>query len=151
MVFDKLEHASLYYGLGPRFRQALEWLAQVDPAALPSGQRVDIDGDNIYATRFDVDTKRPEDAKLECHRNYADIQYVVSGTEGVGYALPDAPLTQLSDYQPDIQFFTTDWDTLTVRPGTFYIVWPQDLHAPRVALGAPGPVTVIVAKVKLDP
>ena len=144
MVFDKLEHASLYYGLGPRFRQALEWLAQVDPAALPSGQRVDIDGDNIYATRFDVDTKRPEEAKLECHRNYADIQYVVSGTEGVGYALPDA-------YQPDIQFFTTDWDTLTVRPGTFYIVWPQDLHAPRVALGAPGPVTVIVAKVKLDP
>ena len=87
MVFDKLEHASLYYGLGPRFRQALEWLAQVDPAALPSGQRVDIDGDNIYATRFDVDTKRPEEAKLECHRNYADIQYVVSGTEGVGYAL----------------------------------------------------------------
>ena len=71
--------------------------------------------------------------------------------EGVGYALPDAPLTQLSEYQPDIQFFTTDWDTLTVRPGTFYIVWPQDLHAPRVALGAPGPVTVIVAKVKLDP
>ena len=92
MVFDKLEHASLYYGLGPRFRQALEWLAQVDPAALPSGQRVDIDGDNIYATRFDVDTKRPEEAKLECHRNYADIQYVVSGTEGVGYALPDAHL-----------------------------------------------------------
>ena len=112
---------------------------------------MDIDGDNIYATRFDVDTKRPEEAKLECHRNYADIQYVVSGTEGVGYALPDAPLTQLSEYQPDIQFFTTDWDTLTVRPGTFYIVWPQDLHAPRVALGAPGPVTVIVAKVKLDP
>ena len=151
MLFDKLEHASLYYGLGPRFRQALEWLAQVDPAALPSGQRVDIDGDNIYATRFDVDTKRPEEAKLECHRNYADIQYVVSGTEGVGYALPDAHLTQLGEYQPDIQFFTTDWDTLTVRPGTFYIVWPQDLHAPRVALGAPGPVTVIVAKVKLDP
>ena len=151
MVIDKIENASQYYGVGHRFQQALEWLASVDPDSLTPGQRVDIDGDNIYATRFDVDTKRPEEAKLECHRNYADIQYVVSGMEGVGYALPDAPLTQLSEYQPDIQFFTTDWDTLTVRPGTFYIVWPQDLHAPRVALGAPGPVTVIVAKVKLDP
>ena len=57
MVFDKLEHASLYYGLGPRFQKALEWLAQADPASLPSGQRVDIDGDDIYATRFDVSTK----------------------------------------------------------------------------------------------
>ena len=150
LVFDKLENASLYYGLGPRFRKALAWLAQVDPSSLPSGQRVDIQGDDIYATRFDVDTKPASEAKLECHRNYADIQYVVSGTEGVGYSLPDAPLKQLSEYQPDIQFFTTGWDTLTVRPGTFYIVWPQDLHAPRVALGAPGPVTVVVAKVRLD-
>ena len=75
---------------------------------------------------------------------------MVSGTEGVGYSLPDAPLMQLSEYQPDIQFFTTSWDTLTVRPGTFYIVWPQDLHAPRVALESPAPVKVIVAKVKLN-
>lgn len=150
MVFDKLDHAPLYYGLGSRFQQTLEWLAQVDPNTLPSGQRVDIDGDRIYATRFDVDTKRPADGKLECHRDYADIQYVVSGIEGVGYALPDAPLTQLSDYTPDIQFYTADWDTLTVRPGTFYIVWPQDLHAPRLALKAPAPVTVIVVKVKLN-
>lgn len=151
MVFDKLEHAALYYGLGPRFRAALEWLARVDPASLPSGRRVDIDGDNIYATRFDVTAKRPEEARLECHRDYADIQYLVSGTEGVGYALPDVPLLEpLSEYQPDIQFFAAGWDTLTVRPGTFYIVWPQDLHAPRVALGDPGPVTVVVVKVKLD-
>lgn len=150
MVIDKMQNASLYYGLGQRFQQALEWLANVDPDTLTPGQRVDIDGDNVYATRFDVDTKAPADCKLECHRDYADIQYVVSGTEGVGYSLPDAPLKQLSEYTPDIQFFTTDWDTITVRPGTFYIVWPQDLHAPRVALDSPVPVKVIVAKVKLN-
>lgn len=150
MVIDKMKNASLYYGLGQRFQQALEWLANVDPDSLTPGQRVDIDGDNVYATRFDVDTKAPADCKLECHRDYADIQYVVSGTEGVGYSLPDALLTQLSEYTPDIQFFTTDWDTITVRPGTFYIVWPQDLHAPRVALESPVPVKVIVAKVKLS-
>ena len=150
MVFDKLENASQYYALGPRFQKALEWLAQTDPDTLPSGQRVEIEGSDIYATRFDVNTKLPADARLECHRNYADIQYVVSGTEGMGYSLPDAPLKQLSEYHLVVQFFATNWDTLTVRPGTFYIVWPQDLHAPRVALGNPGPVTVIVAKVKLD-
>ena len=72
--------------------------------------------------------------------------------EGAGYALPDAELHALSEYDPkgDIQFYTAEWDTLTIRPGTFYIVWPQDLHAPRVALGQPGPVRRLVAKVKLN-
>ena len=142
MVVDKIEHASLYYGLGKRFQTALEWLASADVGALTPGQRVDIDGDNVFATLFEVDTLPPEACKLECHQNYADIQYLLSGMEGAGYALPDAELHALSEYDPkgDIQFYTAEWDTLTIRPGTFYIVWPQDLHAPRVALGQPGPV-----------
>ena len=137
MVVDKIEHASLYYGLGERFRTALEWLASADAGALTPGQR--------------VDTLPPEACKLECHQNYADIQYLLSGMEGAGYALPDAELRALSEYDSkgDIQFYTAEWDTLTIRPGTFYIVWPQDLHAPRVALGQPGPVQRLVAKVKL--
>ena len=151
MVVDKIEHASLYYGLGERFQTALEWLASADAGALTPGQRVDIDGDNVFATLFEVDTLPPEACKLECHQNYADIQYLLSGMEGAGYALPDAELRALSEYDSkgDIQFYTAEWDTLTIRPGTFYIVWPQDLHAPRVALGQPGPVQRLVAKVKL--
>lgn len=149
MVIDKIENASLYYGLGERFQRALEWLRTVDLSTLTPGKQVEIDGDNIYATLFEVDTLPPTECKLECHKNYADIQYLVGGLEAVGYALPDAPLKQLSEYVPDIQFYTTDWDTLTVRPGTFYIVWPQDLHAPRMACGPVGPVKRLVAKVKL--
>lgn len=152
MVIDKMEHASLYEGLGPRFKKALDWLRTVDPNTLTPGERIEVDGNEVYAFLFDVDTLPPEECKLECHKNYADIQYLVSGLEGAGYALPDAPLKQLTEYDAagDIQFYTTDWDTLTIRPGTFYIVWPQDLHAPRVAIGAPTPVRRLVAKVKLD-
>ena len=135
MVVDKIEHASLYYGLGERFRTALEWLASADAGALTPGQRVDIDGDNVFATLFEVDTLPPEACKLECHQNYADIQYLLSGMEGAGYALPDAELHALSEYDPkgDIQFYTAEWDTLTIRPGTFYIVWPG---SPRPPCGA---------------
>ena len=84
MVVDKIEHASLYYGLGKRFQTALEWLASADVGALTPGQRVDIDGDNVFATLFEVDTLPPEACKLECHQNYADIQYLLSGMEGAG-------------------------------------------------------------------
>lgn len=55
---------------------------------IDAGQRVDIDGDNVFATLFEVDTLPPEACKLECHQNYADIQYLLSGMEGAGYALP---------------------------------------------------------------
>ncbi len=151
MVIDKIENASLYYGLGERFRKALEWLASVDPATLTSGEKVAIDGDDVYGILFEVDTLPKAECRLEGHQNYADIQFLVDGLESAGYALPDAPLERLAEYDPtaDVQFFTTDWDTLTIRPGTFYIVWPQDLHAPRVACGPVVPVKRLVAKVKL--
>lgn len=148
MVFDRLEHAPLYYGLGPRFRRALEWLAHVDPAAMISGERIDLDGDDLYATYFDLDTLPPGECRLEGHRDYADIQCLLSGRERMGYA-PEGDAPPLSDYAPDIQFFGGSWDSLSLRPKTFYIVWPQDLHAPRMADGDVAPVRRIVIKVKL--
>ena len=148
MVIDCIENAERYYGLGKRFRAALEWLAVANPDELISGERVEIDGDFVYATMFQVDTLPPDDCKLEAHRDYADIQYIAKGTEALGYVL-DGPALPRGDYQPDIQLFQAPWDAITIRPGTFYIVWPQDLHAPRVAIGTPAPVTRLVVKVKL--
>lgn len=151
MVIDKLEYAPLYYGLGDRFRRALEWLCAVRPDELPTGQRVDIDGDCIYATKFELDTLPREESKLEGHQRYADIQCLIRGGECVGWA-PEGTMEPVSAYDEkgDIRFFQGDWDCLALQPGSFYIAWPQDLHAPRVANGLVGPVTRIVVKVKLS-
>lgn len=148
MVFDTLKNAPLYHGLGSRFKKALEWLCAADHAAMESGIRVDIDGDDIYATYFDIDTLPRDQSKLEAHRNYADIQCLLAGRELVGYA-PIGTMPAISDYEPDIQFFNGDWETLSLRPGSFYIVWPQDLHAPRVADGDISRVRRMVVKVRL--
>lgn len=150
MIMDQLANAPIYYGLGPRFHKALEWLKQADPSAFLSGQRIDIDGDEIYATLFETETLPPESCKLEYHKNYADIQLVVKGQEAVGYVL-NGPVTELEPYDPvlDIGFSSAAWDKITVSQGTFYIVWPQDYHAPRVALDRPQPVVRLVVKVKL--
>ncbi|NCE64198.1 DUF386 domain-containing protein [Pseudoflavonifractor sp. 524-17] len=151
MVFDRIENAPLYYGLGPRFQKALEWMAQADPTQMKPGEKVVIDGNNVFATLFKVDTLPRAESQLEGHRNYADIQYVLNGQECVGYALEGTvPVTVPFDPEKDIGFWNGDWDTITVRAGNFYIVWPQDLHAPRVASGTPEPVTRLVVKVKLN-
>ena len=148
MVFDTLGNAPLYFGLGERFRTALLWLMQADASRMEPGVRVDIDGDAIYATCFDTDTLPRAQAKLEGHLHYADIQYLAEGVECVGYA-PRGAAPSLGPYEPDIEFFGGEWPTLPLRPGNFYIVWPQDLHAPRVAHGPASRVKRIVIKVKL--
>ncbi len=148
MVFDTIGNASLYYGLGPRFQQALEWIQRADISAMEPGQRVDIDGDELYATYFDLNTAPRAESMLEGHRDYADIQYLMEGRERVGYALRGT-MPSASEYTPDIQFYRGDWDMLTLNPGCFYIVWPQDLHAPRVAVGLPERVKRLVVKVRL--
>lgn len=150
MVFDRIEHASFYFGLGAPFQQALEWIAHVDPSTLVPGEKIILDGDNIFAFFFEVDTLPREACQLEGHRNYADIQYIVKGEEALGYAsLGTADVTIPYDVQKDIGFWNNNWDTLTLCAGNFYIVWPQDLHAPRVACGSPTPVSRLVVKVKL--
>ena len=112
MVLDKIENAPLYYGLGDRFRRALEWMAHVDHNSLTPSQRVDIDGDNIYATLFTVDTLPAHEAKLETHRQYADIQYVLEGGEKVGYMLEGGEVRQLSGNTSRISSFSPATGTL---------------------------------------
>ena len=47
MVFDNIKNAQLYYGLGERFRTALEWMATADVSGLSNRDQVVIDGDNV--------------------------------------------------------------------------------------------------------
>ena len=134
MVIDRVKNAAVYYGLGERFQKALEWMVQADPSSMVPGEKCTIDGENIFATLFEVDTLPRE------------------GSECVGYAQNGTvPVTVPYDPQKDIGFWNGDWDTLKLEAGMFYIVWPDDLHAPRVACGAPAPVKRMVVKVKLDP
>ncbi len=149
MVFDTIENAARYYGLGTRFQQAFAWLQAADIDTMIHGQRIDIDGDYLYATYFDMDTLAQVEAKLEDHRAYADIQYLIAGCEQVGYATTHTA-RPISEYTPDIQFYEGHWDTLTLRAGNFYIVWPGDLHAPRLADGEISRVRRLVIKVQLS-
>lgn len=151
MVFDNVKNAHLYYGLGERFRTALEWMEHADVSGLKSGDQVAIDGDRVYAKYFDRETKPAEGALPEGHSNYVDIQYLLEGEEMVGYALkPDVPPAKPYDPQKDIAFWDVPCDNIHLKAGDFYIVWPDDLHAPRLAVGQPGKIRVLVVKVKLD-
>ena len=74
MIKDSLKRAETYYGISERIKAGFEWIKNNDLKNLPDG-RYEI-SDKIYANLQSYQTK--DDAPYEGHRDYIDIQYMVS-------------------------------------------------------------------------
>jgi biofilm protein TabA len=146
MILDTLKSADRYAGLHPGFAAAFEFLRRRDSASLPVGKR-DVRGSQVYASVSEERGRGPGGAKLEAHRKYIDIQYVVSGIELIGWQnLADCGASgEGYSLEKDIEFFTARPDVwVRVSPGSFAIFFPEDAHAP---LAGDGPIHKVVMKV----
>ena len=137
-IVDAIKNAELYYSLSPRIKQAFDWLAATDIAALEAG-RHDIDGDNIFVSVQELDLRDVKDARLELHRKYIDIQLLLCGPEEVfGWSEKKDCLTPETEFDEakDIQLFTDIPQCFyTVGQGQFTILFPEDGHAPMLGEG----------------
>lgn len=132
MILDTIDKLDQYASLNPLFAQAIEYLKQTDLQALPVG-KVQLKGNDLVVNVNETNPKTKEEAKLETHRQYVDIQIPLSGAEVMGYtpgdALPDAEYNA----EKDITFFPGLAESyFTVKPGMFAIFFPQDGHAPGI-------------------
>lgn len=148
MIVDHIDNAHLYYGLGPRFEKALRYLAETDLAGT-APERYDLDGDDLFALVQEYQSKPRAEGFWEAHRKYADVQFVVSGAEHMGYA-PIASL-QAGEYDGEKDFLKLGGDGAFIEmgAGTFIILHPQDAHMPGMAITSPEPVKKVVVKVRL--
>ena len=147
MILDRLDHADRYAGLHLGFARALKFLRQIEPAAIPLG-RTEIDADRIYAVAARVAARSRAEARLEAHRRYIDIQYVISGVDGMGWRSRSECSQPVAEYDPqqDIEFFADPaaaW--VDVHPGELIIFFPEDAHAPLVGSGDIHKIVVKVA------
>lgn len=95
-------------------------------------------------------TKPWKDAKLEAHREYLDIQYILEGQDTVGWA-PVETLTPAEEFntQKDKGMFTGNNDPMVIKAGYCYVVYPEDAHAPNCHLEQPNDYRKIVVKLKV--
>lgn len=146
MVVDKLENLEKYVSLNPLFAQAVEFLKSTDLDAHEIGKITLKEGElmvNFSQTR----PKTKEEAKLETHNQFIDIQIPLSGVEVMGYT----PRTDLAEEEynaeKDITFYKgLAKDYLTITPGMFAIFFPQDGHAPGVTSDG---VKKVIVKVRV--
>jgi YhcH/YjgK/YiaL family protein len=147
MIVDWLGNGSPLYQLPPRLARALDYLRSTDLTAVPTG-RHDIDGDRLFALVQEYTTKAPSECVWEAHRRYIDVQFVVNGSERMGY-VPRTEANERDQYDParDVAFFDTGHEFVTIRAGMFAIFGPEDVHSPcHHAGGSPAHVRKVVIK-----
>ena len=126
MVVDTLENLEKYASLNPLFAQAIEFLKSHDLQAMEIG-KTELKGKDLLVNIAQTKPKTKEEAKLETHNEFIDIQIPLSGTEIMG-------------------FFEGLAETyIAVKPGMFAIFFPQDGHAPGIT---PDGVKKVIVKVK---
>ncbi len=137
MILDILANADRYAPLHPLFPRAFAFLRDTGLNALAPG-RYPIEGERLFAIVESAAGRTREQAKLECHRKYIDIQLVLEGIDEMGWKPLCDCREPLADYsaEKDIQFFRdapASW--IATPPGAFCLFFPHDAHAPLVSNG----------------
>lgn len=146
MIVDTLDTFAAHTSTHPLFGQAFDFLINTDFSKIDPGTFVLVEG-KLTATLMDVTGKQPEEAKLEAHRRFIDIQLVVDGSDTMGWS----PLASCShevagyDAEKDVVFYSDPVSTyIKVHPGQFVVFYPTDVHAPCIGEGT---IRKVVVKV----
>ena len=152
MILDQLDSALLYGGLGERIAIGLALLNE-DSVRNAAPGKYEVDGDDIFYVVDEYETKPVEEGRLEIHRTYLDIQYLVSGSECIGTA-PLAGLVEETPYdnEKDLAFYHYEpaMTKLILKQGMFAIFWPNEAHMPGRIAEKPETVKKIVVKIRME-
>ena len=134
--------------LPEELRQAIEHVKANVSETTEKG-RYDIDGNRLFYLVSEDMTEPFEQRRAEYHARYLDIQIVLKGQEGMTFSIrpAGAPETDwLAD--KDIAFLPAGADekTLVLNEGDFVVFYPQEVHMPLCAVGAPAQVRKVVVK-----
>ena len=150
MIVDHIKNHARYTGCHKNIAAALQYIAEhADDPALETGTHVLVP-DEVIVHVIEKDSQLRSNVKMEIHKKFMDIHYIIEGAERCGIA----PLAENVDY--DAATDNGFWDcedsgSVRIGPGEFYAVWPLEPHCPLCAAdGTPAPVRKIICKVKVD-
>lgn len=138
MILDNLNNLRAYSVLNPLFDAAADFIRDNNLAEMEPGKII-IDGERLYCSIMEIEGKKPEDAKMEAHKKYIDIQIVLKGNETMGWAAIEDCKQEAGAYntEKDLIFYT-DKPTanIDVKAGQCVLFFPEDGHAPGMGNGS---------------
>ena len=150
MIVTDLNHIEQQVLMTHALKKAIDFLRRLDVDGLTDG-KAEIEGEDVFAIVQRYETAVMDIPKFEYHKKYIDIQYILSGEEVIGWA-PSAQMTITGTYDidKDICFGTVPKGQITpvyLQACQLAVLFPEDGHAPRLAVNAPSHVLKIVVKV----
>ncbi|MGL5260465.1 MAG: YhcH/YjgK/YiaL family protein [Lachnospiraceae bacterium] len=151
MYTTSIKLSKKYDYLAEKFIKAYEFLQRTDLDTFEEGS-VEIDGKDVVANFQFYTTVDEKTAPFETHDKFFDIQFMIKGTEGFGYAKrEDLIVSEEYDETRDITFYEKPEHSgmIILEEGDFIVVAPEDAHQPRCAVGEAKAVKKIVVKVRV--
>ena len=150
MIFDKIENLPRYARSFPNADKVIDFLAKC-AAKPPKPGKYELDGKKLFVNIQQYAPKSFDPAKLEYHRNYIDIQLLLSGVEKLYYAPLEGretvvPYDPEKDCGMDRLPSPESGTEVALVPGNFVLLYPEEGHIPGV--GAPD-TAVVKAVVKI--
>ena len=121
----------------PYYLAAVKYIEEHDLSELEAGKHL-IDGEDLFVNIVDAQLKTPEQARLEVHDRYIDIQVPLSGPESFGVKPRRECREPDGEFDPerDILFYKDkDWTTVTLQVGEAITFDPDTAHAPLIGEG----------------
>ncbi len=136
MVFDKLENFGKYKSLNANFAVVEEFLRENKLEDLEPGKHKI--NDEVFVISETVPAKNLENAVLEAHRSYIDVQLCLNSVDNMGWTSIDDCDSLRTEYNSDkdIVFFNNSIQKqIEVTKDNFVIFFPWDAHAPNIGSG----------------
>lgn len=131
------------------WKEAFEWIRKY-ASNLPDGEH-EIRGLAMYANIHTTITIPGSEGVFEMHKNYADIHYCLAGGEAIKHSpIGKAEEKTVYDGEKDYQLFapTKQSSIAIMRPNSFAIFFPDELHMPKIQDGENLSVRKVVIKIQ---
>lgn len=148
MVLDNIKFCDTYSTLHKDFALVFDFIKTLDK---DSPRQKTVLKENVWATVSSYNETPARDEELfEAHRDYIDIQCVISGREKMGFAVIGGnPTAREYDKDNDYELFSGSGKTTELSAGDFCILYPQDLHLPILKKLGEDELVRVVAKIKI--
>jgi biofilm protein TabA len=133
--------------------KGLEYLQSADFSRMELG-KYEIDGSKIFALVQEQQTAPKAERRPEAHAKYIDIQYVIEGTDLIGFGLPD-PANEVEEdllAPKDLVFLKNVQNEmdLVLTSGMYGIFFPEEVHRPNCQYGVSAKLRKVVVKVAAE-
>ncbi len=138
----------IQYQANPELWKKAFQFMQTDLKTLEVGKYPLVEG-KLIANIQEYNSKEPENARWEAHKNFIDVQYVISGKEKMG-VMPLADAVHAGEYnaEKDVVFYgENDGAIYPADTQTYFLFFTSDLHRPCIKAEESEPVKKLVIKI----